>query len=382
VSRAARCAWLGLLLLAAAGCAKPAPRPAPPPPPAPTPPPPAPPEPPELPTVFAPSSREPLTLQQVAQIAMQPARARTSSQDAPGSVADVAFLPPDGRNLVAVGNDDRAWIADAQTGRAHWKSRPLGKDAERVAVCGNRIAVQTYGGMLATYEWVPEEHGRVIDRGRFQLGTGELLGLFAGCSQAAFATLEDKLLAYDILRGSVTRVVRDASYVQFDSRVTENGWLFVLGAARPQLYNLQTGETSEPQLAAQESDGRLMQAFVAGSDQILTEHCTSARACVVRLLDFKGKPRLEYRFDGSAGVWTSDVPSRIAVSADLRYLAWYRDGLPLHVIEVDSGRRAELAPIPRTMAAVVAVAFSPYESGKLAVTLTPAPNQVTIYEIR
>jgi hypothetical protein len=370
-------------LLAAAGCAKPAPRPAPPPPPpAPTTPPPAPPAPPALPTVFAPSSREPLTLQPVATIAMQPASARTSGQNAPGSVADVAFLPPDGHDLVAVGNDDRAWIADAQTGKAHWKSRALGKDAERVAVCGNRFAVQTYGGMLATYEWVPEERGRVIDRGRFELGGGELLGLFAGCSQAAFATLEDKLVAFDILRGSVARVVRDASYGEFDSRVTENGWIFVLGAARPQLYNLQTGETSEPQLAAQEGDGRLMQAFVAGSEQMLTEHCSDARACVVRLLDLKGKPRLEYRFDGSGGVWTSDVPSRIAVSPDLRYLSWYRDGLPLHVLEIDSGRRAELAAIPRSMAAVVAVAFSPYETGKLAVTLTPAANQVTVYEIR
>jgi hypothetical protein len=76
------------------------------------------------------------------------------------------------------------------------------------------------------------------------------------------------------------------------------------------------------------------------------------------------------------------VPSRIAVSADLRHLAWYRDGLPLHVLEIDNGRRAEIPPIARTMSAVVAVAFSPYEAGKLAVTLTPAPNQVTVYEIR
>jgi hypothetical protein len=30
----------------------------------------------------------------------------------------------------------------------------------------------------------------------------------------------------------------------------------------------------------------------------------------------------------------------------------------------------------------VAMAFSPFEAGKLAVTLTPAPHQVTVYEIR
>lgn len=102
----------------------------------------------------------------------------------------------------------------------------------------------------------------------------------------------------------------------------------------------------------------------------------------MRLLDFKGRPRLQHRFDGSAGVWTSDVPSKIAVAADLRHLVWYRDGLPLQVVEVETGRRAELAAIPRTLSAIVAAAFSPYEAGKLAVTLTPAPNQVTVYEIR
>lgn len=382
MKRAARRVWLGCGLLLAAGCASRQPRPPPSPPPPASAKPAPPPAPPALPVAFTPSSQQPLALLPVAQIAMQPARASTSGQDAPGSVADVAFLPPDGRNLVAVGNDDRAWIAELQTGKTHWKSRPLGKDAERVMVCGNRFAVQTYGGLVAVYEWVPEGRGRVIDRGRFELGFGKLLGLFASCSQAAFATLDGKLIAFDTLLGSVARVVREASYTQFESRVTDNGWTFVNRAPRPQLYNLQAGETFEPQLAAQPEDGRLMQAFVAGAEQILTEHCSETRACVVRLLDFKGRPRLQHRFDGSAGVWTSDVPSRIAVSADLRHLVWYRDGLPLQVVEVDTGRRAELPAIPRTMSAVVAIAFSPFEAGKLAVTLTPAPNQVTVYEIR
>ena len=371
---------LAATLLIAVGCAAPQPRAAPP---APRPAPPAPPPPaPALPAIPSPRSQEPLVLERVTQLELQPARASTSGQKVEGSVADVAFLPPDGRSVVAVGNDDRAWIAELTRGRAHWKSRPLGKDAERVVVCGKRFAVQTSGGGLAVYEWVPEGRGRVIDRGRFELGSGKLLGLFTGCTQAAYATLDDKLIAFDVQLGSVAKVMRDASYAHFDTRVTENGWLFVPGGPRPRLLNLGTDESIEPELAAPSGDGRLMQAFVVAGDQILTEHCTAARACVVRLLDFKGRPRLEHHFDGSAGVWTSDVPSRIAISAELRYLAWYRDGLPLQVVESETGRRAQLPSIQRTPSAVVAAAFSPYEAGKLAVSLTPEPNQVTLFDLR
>ena len=359
-----------------------APAAAPKPPPAPQLPPPAPPPPPALPSVPAPSSQQPLALVRVTELALQPAQAGTSGQHVDGSVADVAFLPPDGRNVVAVGNDDRAWIAELSTGRAHWKSRPLGKDAERVVVCDNRFAVQTYGGRLALFEWVPEGRGRVIDCGRFELGDGQLLGLFAGCSQAAYATLDGKLLAFDLMLGSVAKVMRDANYVQFESRVTDTGWIVVPGAPRPQVRNLRAGDTFEPELAASSTDGRLMQAFVVAGDQLLTEHCTQTRACVVRLHDLEGRPRLEHRFDGSRGVWTGDVPSRIATSAELRYFSWYRDGLPLQVVETETGRRTELPAISRTMSAVVAAAFSPFETGKLAVTLTPAPNRVTVYEIR
>lgn len=343
---------------------------------------PLPPEPPAPPAPPSPRSSEPLLLKEVAQVALQPSRARTSAQETEGSVADVAFLPPDGRYVVGGGNDDRIWIVDLQTGAAHWKSPQLGKDVERIDVCAPRIVAQTYEGRVAVYEWVSEGRPRVIDRGRFELGMGALRGAFGGCAQIAYAAQWDKLLVFDVLLGRTAKVLRDVSYAVFESRANEHGWIFVYGADGVRLYNLSDDQVLPSALAVEGPDGRLTQAHVVSSNRILTEHCATAKSCVVRLVESNGTPRVEHRFEISGSVWGVDVPSRIAFSTDARYFFWYRDGLPLQVVETETGRRAQLPPIARTMATVVNAAFSPYAPGTLAVTLSPAPSRVTVYEIR
>jgi hypothetical protein len=269
---------------------------------------------------------------------------------------------------------ERVLAVDSRTLATHWKSPKLQSEVERVAVCDQRFFAQTQAGRVAVFEWVEGGRPRVLDRGRFELGAGVLHGVFGGCAKLAYATFDDKLLTFDVLLGRAAQVVRGASYALFDSRASEHGFIFVSGAEGLRLHDLNADQALRSQIAVRGPEGRLMQAHVIGPERILTEHCTTERACVVRLVEQSGHPRVQHRFDGSGSSARLDVASRIAFSTDARYFTWHRDGLALLLVETETGRRAELEVNARS-----AVAFSPYASGTFAVS---TGEHVTVYEIR
>jgi hypothetical protein len=86
-------------------------------------------------------------------------------------------------------------------------------------------------------------------------------------------------------------------------------------------------------------------------------------------------------FAVAGGVWTLALGSTLALSRGGEYLAWYRDGLPVELVELATGQRASLPAVPRTMSSTVDFTFDPLDPRRIAVTMHPDPNKVTVYRI-
>jgi hypothetical protein len=125
---------------------------------------------------------------------------------------------------------------------------------------------------------------------------------------------------------------------------------------------------------------RLVQAWAVDPDTLLTDHC-SASACVVGIADMSGSVRRRLAFDIRGGVWVPSVPSEIDVSADGAHLFFTRDGLEALVVRLATDERVSLGQIARSMSATPAGAFSPTDPRLLAVSMTPVPNEVTLFNI-
>jgi hypothetical protein len=307
-----------------------------------------PPAPPTIPPPAPPSG--PLT------DASHPVRVEVVHQQQRGGEGDaaVALLPPVASAVLIAEGDGKVRVLEGHSGALRWRSSVAG-EAPQVARCHERIAV-VGDGVVQVAEWVTERHGRVIDRGRFQLAASGLRGFYGNCAMLALDGRAGSVVVLDTVVGSVGKTVRHVSSPPLYSRVSRYGWLLAARDGGVVLTNLRSGESFPRPLALRGQWGELTQAHVVGADHIIAEHCDEAQRCRITLLDFKGAERAGVTVDGRGSRWGAGVPSLLEVARDGRHALWWREGLAPQLIELESGRRGQLPT--QEPAGPHAVAFS------------------------
>ncbi|HWN72125.1 MAG TPA: PQQ-binding-like beta-propeller repeat protein, partial [Haliangium sp.] len=107
-----------------------------------------------------------------------PKRARTSGMQVDGTVGAVAFL--DEQRLAVGGNDDWAAVFDVAKGEQLWRSRKLGKDVERIAVCERGFAAMVYGGSITMFTAARSGRSFVASK-PIAHGMGWMFGMTSSC---------------------------------------------------------------------------------------------------------------------------------------------------------------------------------------------------------
>lgn len=312
-----------------------------------------------------------------------PRRATTSGNLTDGAVGDLSFLA-DGTRLALGGNDDRVHVVAVADGRETWRSEALGKDVEVVTACeGGRLHASIYGGRHHVWDLTttPPRGVRKVDA-----GFGWMSGITDDCGSLAVHLFDDAIHVFDVATGAergrfpVPNAPDPRGY-----RVTPHG-LLVWADGQPTLLDPagaaegRIPATWLPAPAFDAEQGDLTQVWMVSGRRWLWEQCTAAR-CTVHVTEGDGFPARAVGFDTTGGVWVPDVPSDLSLSADGRFLFFFRDGLEPTVVHLGTEARAWLPRIPRTMSATPRGRFSPTDPTLLAVTLTPAPNQVSLYRV-
>lgn len=331
-----------------------------------------------------PRSATPLALRVEATVRLQPERAQTSGNNVEGTVAGVAFLGERSEYLVGGGNDDRVHLAEIASGRERWASPRLGKDVQAVAACGDYFAGLTYEGRLAIYRHLGG--GKVKVESTRHAGGSHWLAFTPSCDHILTPDFLGELYIYERASGGLAAELPADGYRNFatagDALVyRRNGPDHRMGSG---LYYLYTwagtparGRAVElPYVVEDDALGLLVQIQPTPWGGLVREYCDRTRCRVI--LEDRG---LVVDFAVAGGVWTGTLGSRLAISSGGEYLAWYRDGLPVEIVELASGQRAALPKVARTMSSTVDFAFDPRDPRRLAVAMHPAPNMVTVYRL-
>lgn len=345
---------------------------------------------------------EPLPIREQARVRLQPARAQTSGNTVEGAVSGVAFFGERSELLVGGGNDDRVHLAEIASGRELWASPKLGKDVDAVAACGEHFAGLTYHNRLAIYHRRP---GAGVEAERVGPGGSEWLAFTEDCAHILTAAFLGPLLIYK-RGGALAAELPSDGYRGFGYADRRTVYRAPVAAPRPPTNGLDpdpddaaldpdqpttepryflytwdgtpgVGVTTElPYVYEDHELGLLTQVQPTPWGGLVREYCDHRRCRVI--LEDRGQI-VDFAVDG--GVWTLTLGSVIALSAGGEYLAWYRDGLPVQIVEMATGRRVALPRVNRTMSSTVDFTFDPRDPRRIAVTMHPAPNMVTVYRL-
>lgn len=307
----------------------------------------------------------------------QPSRAQTSGNNTHGTVGGLTFLAPDGQLIASGGNDDRVHVHDIRTGKEVFVSGKLGKDVDHVVSCKDgTFAAETYSGKVTVFT---RSGDKIRKRNSYKGSMGALLGWTDDCKYILHSQFLANLEVVEPKSGRVIVQLPARGHRSFsirDNRLVHavgEQWMLWTYRGTPQA-------NSEPVTLPSELRGApLVQAHVV-SDGLLVEYCQPGE-CTVQLLDWAFHPAAEETFDATHSVWVMTLGSFLRLSPDRRYLFFYRDGVAPQVVELQTGRRVVMDLISRTMSSTVKAAFSAYEPGLLAVTMTPAPNKISLFDI-
>lgn len=332
-----------------------------------------------------PRSSIPLRLTVEATVRLQPKQARTSANLVEGTVGGVAFLGERSELLVGGGNDDRIHVAEIASGRELWVSPKLGKDVEAVASCGGEFfAGLTYHNRLLVYR--KPFGGRVQVESTSHGGGAKWLAFTDDCEHLLMPEFLGQLYLYERRSGALAAELPSDGYRRFG--VSDKRTVYRRDGAGPSLGEAHYWEYSWDSSPARGSSrelpyrveddelGLLVQVLPIPGGGFLREYCDRER-CRVILGD--GDRVVDFAVAG--GVWTLALGSTLALSRGGEHLAWYRDGLPVEVVELATGKRASLPAVPRTMSSTVEFTFDPLDPRRIAVTMHPDPNKVTVYRI-
>lgn len=332
-----------------------------------------------------PRSSVPLGLQPEATVKLQPKQARTSGNLVEGTVGGVAFLGERSELLVGGGNDDRIHVATIATGREIWVSPRLGKDVQAVASCGGEFfAGLTYHNRLLVYR--KPFGARVQVESTSHAGGSEWLDFTEDCEHLVMPEFLGRLFIYERVSGALAAELPSDGYRKFG--VSKNRTIYRGRPTNPTMaedeYWEYAWETSPAQGRSQklhykvedERLGLLVQVLPTAWGGVLREYCDRERCRVI----------LEDReqvvdFAVAGGVWTLSLGSTLELSRDGEFLAWNRDGLPIEIVELATGKRATLPAIDRTMSSTVDFSFDSLDPRRIAVTMLPNPNKVTVFRI-
>lgn len=332
-----------------------------------------------------PRSSIPLGLQPEATVKLQPKQARTSGNLVDGTVGGVAFLGERSEFLVGGGNDDRIHVAKIASGREVWVSSRLGKDVQAVASCGGEFfAGLTYHNRLLVVR--KPFGGRVQVESDSHGGGSKWLDFTEDCQHILTPEFLGELFIYERASGALAVELPSDGYRSFG--VSNNRTVYRARSTDPAMgdghyweYAWDTspaqGRSRElPYTVEDERLGLLVQVQPTPWGGFLREYCDRERCRVI----------LEDReqvvdFAVAGGVWTLSLGSTLELSRDGEYLAWYRDGLPVEIVELATGKRASLPAVARTMSSTVDFSFDPLDPRRVAVTMHPDPNKVTVYRI-
>lgn len=345
---------------------------------------------------------EPLPIREEARVRLQPERAQTSGNTVEGAVSGVAFFGERSELLIGGGNDDRVHLAEIASGRELWASPKLGKDVEAVAACGEHFAGLTYHNRLAIYRRRP---GARVEAERVGHGGSKWIAFTEDCAHILTAAFLGPLLIYE-RGGALAAELPSDGYRGFGYADGRTAYRARVATPRPptngldpdpddpaldpdqptaeQRYFLYTWDrtpdrgvvTELPYVYEDHDLGLLTQVQPTRWGGLIREYCDRRRCRVI--LEDRGQI-VDFAVDG--GVWTLTLGSALALSSGGEYLAWYRDGLPVQIVELATGRRVALPRVNRTMSSTVDFTFDPRDPRRLAVTMHPAPNMVTVYRL-
>lgn len=329
------------------------------------------------PALEAPPALPALSLVVERVLTVHPARASTSGNRTDGAVGALVFLGPDGSRVATGGNDDQVRVHTLSDGRETWRSGGLGKDVEALSTCVDRegrafLQARIYGGRHSIWSVDPFQLFTTQ-----QVGFGWMSGLASGCEGLVADRFDNRVYLLDLATG------REMGSVAIPGRPDPRGyrvtpWGLALAGGeslvRVHLPSLEVQRLSGP------PDPTLTQVWMVSDGRFLTESCVVG-SCTVSLSEGGGEPARSVTFDTAGAVWVPDVPSVLSLSADGRHLFFVRDGIEPVVVRLQDGARAWLPAIPRTMSACPLGVFSPFDPTLLALTLTPAPHQVTLVRV-
>jgi hypothetical protein len=252
-----------------------------------------------------------------------PRTARSASAAADGLVQAVAFL--DEQRLAVGGNDDWAAVFDAGQGKQLWRSRKLGEDVERIAVCERGFGVMTAGGEVTVFGAARSGRSFVAQKPIAQ-DMAWSFGMTPGCAIVVDAS-DDTFTVYAQGR----KQFAFSTPGRFDRRrlvVVAGPHLPVVG---PHLVLSQPGRLEVQDMAAAtaagklgqpvavyethpwDHDGKLSQAWMLGDGRLLREYCGEVR-CVVELVGKDRGAPWTLELDTRGGIWDMLVPSMIAAA--------------------------------------------------------------------
>jgi len=314
-----------------------------------------------------------------------PKTARSSGSARPGTASPIAFVDAAGTRVAVGGNDDKVRIFDVATGRRLWISKPLGKDVEALAIGGDRVHARIYGGRSFVFE--PSGTGW-RSAARITHAHGWMSGLTGDGRTVVSDAFDGTVSAHDAGTGKK----RWATSIQttFDQRgVRIVGQRMVVhdGSA---LRVLDVGDIAATQSATRDvpksaEGGAMTQAWMIDETHGAWEYCGPER-CVVEIGRLAGapedEPTVKRTFDTRGAGWVPSVPSTLEISADRRWLFFFRLGLEPLVVEIDTNRRIPLGAITEQPPGDYTTARFSADSSRLALGMHPASWQVTVIEKR
>lgn len=324
-------------------------------------------------------------------------RARTSGSMGTGTIESVAFLG-DGRALVTGGNDDRVMLWRTRDGKRRWRSRRLGKDVEQVMGCsGRRFAARIYGGKTFIFQ----RRGRRARRKKvIRNNFGWTAGLSRDCRLLVRDDFDGRLNIFDTRRGRRLRSLPYKLPHGMDMRGVGQGPYHALvpfGGQGFRLLSLGRGRRGVRRKArlldlplVVPRAGRLAMVRFVGRTSLLLEYQQGAEDRTLRLVLLNPAPGGGLRAVMSGGDtvritaksnWFAGVPTTAEVSADGRHLLYYRDGLGVNLVDLQTGKTLTLFNRPRTMAGTYTFAFHPTDATLMVLAMDPKPHRAAIYRI-
>lgn len=312
-----------------------------------------------------------------------PKTARTSGSKRAGTADPVAFVDPGGALLAVGGNDDRVRVFDVASGKRRWISKALGKDVQALAVGGDRIQARIYGGRSFVFERRGDRWRRAT---RIDHAHGWMSGMTADGATVVADAFDGEVSAYDAATGAQRWAVKTRT--RFDQRgvrvvgrrlvVHDEGALKVLEVREK--GPVEIGRRAMP---SGDREGEMTQAWMVDEVFGAWERCGPSQCTVEigRLVGGNGGgPVARLVFDTRGAGWVPSVPSALRISADRRWLFFFRLGLEPLVVDVAADRRIPLGRITeRPVGEYTAARFST-DGRRLALGMHPASWQVTVIE--